>query len=169
MKLQLTRTTKIKDFPFYEELSDEQKNKLLESSTFDYGKLTVSDLFDMAEGKVPSKLSALITEDITVVDYIALTYGLQKFVEWYTKEIETYTVKPTAEETAAAAGVVKPTYQESILFMLRSYFDARSFAEVEQLTLTDYLLASKDTFIKMTLERNLGEIYKRKTQKNIKR
>lgn len=169
MKLHLTKTTRLRDFPFCDQLTEGQKAELLKASSFDYGSMTVADLFDMVEGRTPDVIKSIITEDITVVDYITVTYGLQKFIEWFTQQIESFTIRPTAEETAAAAGVPQPTYQEGVLFMLRAYFGKASFAEVEQLTLTDYLLASKDTFIKMTLERNLGEIYKIKTQKNIKR
>lgn len=164
MKFRLTQKTRLREFPFYEELTEQQLNELLKSSSYDYGRLHVSDLFDMVEGKTPEPIKAMIGEDMTVVDYVVVTYGLKKFMEFFTKQLERYSVRPTSDEAAAMNGVTPPTYQESVLFMLRKYFGLKSFAAAERLTLTDYLLAAKDYYVRMTSERNLGEIYKRKTK-----
>ena len=165
MKFRLTNNTKLSEFPFYEELTEQQLNELLKSSSYDYGKLHISDLFDMVEGKTPEAIGRMICEDMTVVDYVVITYGLKKFMEFYTKQLERFRVKPTSEEAAAMNGVQQPTFQESVLFLLRKYFNLKDFAAVEKLTLTDYLLAVKDNYLHVTCERNLADIYRRKSKK----
>ncbi len=164
MRFKITNKTLASEFPYLEELSQDDKIKILKCSKFDFGAITVSEFFDIIGGALPKCIMDKMTDKMTVVDYVTFTFGLERFLEFYTKELEKLIIKPTAEEERAARGVVQPTFQENILFFLRNYFNCRTFAEAETLTLTDYLLSAKDNYIRMKIERNLSDVFKNKSK-----
>lgn len=84
-------------------------------------------------------------------------YRIAAFCVWVNEFIdaaEKLTLKPTAKQIAAANGCQKVTFEESVYFFMREYFGLQSFDAVRELSVSDYLLAKKDTYNKQVVERN---------------
>ena len=93
MKFKITNKTLASEFPYLEELSTEDKIKILKCSKFDFGAITVSEFFDIIGGALPKCIMDKMTDKMTVVDYITFTFGLERFLEFYTKELEKLIIK----------------------------------------------------------------------------
>lgn len=98
--------------------------------------------------------------EVTVFQY----YWMESFKEMtmqLQRTIESLTVQPTPEAKEASVGCRKMSFQESVKVFCRAYFGLHSFAEVDALTLDDFLLAKKDAYNKDIFDKTLAEIHKR--------
>ena len=68
--------------------------------------------------------------------------------------VDSFSLKPTAKQIRYANGCVEMSFDESVYVFLREYFNLPRFDDVLGLTVGDYLLAKKDNFNRMTIERN---------------
>lgn len=71
-------------------------------------------------------------------------------------------VQPTADQKQAASGLPQQTFAEAMLTFGRAYFGLHSFAEAENLTLGDLIIARKDVYISAMFERRLQAIQMKK-------
>lgn len=73
----------------------------------------------------------------------------------------------TSEEKAAQAGVVFPSFEESMLCECIEWFHLHSMDEAEALSFSDYLVMKRKKSAEALFERNLNKVYanKAKTKK----
>ena len=76
--------------------------------------------------------------------------------------------KPTEEEKMAMQGVKFPTLQEQIMLEVQSRFGLKSFDDVADVPLSQYLLIVKDKSANLKFEKNLNKIYDRKRKEKSK-
>ena len=114
--------------------------------------LSIGDFLDAA---IYNKYDALFDcRGETVFD----RYRILAFSVWLDEFIsaaEGLTLKPTPKQIAASSGCRPVTFEESVYFFMREYFGLSSFDAVRDLTVSDYLLAKKDTYNKQVVERAL--------------
>lgn len=76
--------------------------------------------------------------------------------------------KPTEEEKAAMQGVKFPTLQEQIMLEVQARFGLKSFDDVGDVPLSQYLLIVKEKSANLKFEKNLNKIYDRKRKEKSK-
>ena len=112
--------------------------------------LTIGALLDGMHGEFRPMYDA---NGLTVFD----VYRVRAFSVWvrdFIGLVERFTLKPTAKQIGYTNGCVKMSFDESVYVFLREYFGLHRFDDVLDLTVADYLLAKKDTFNRMVVERN---------------
>lgn len=115
-----------------------------------YYSMTLGQFGALLQGAEPLKVFARGTlEDLTVFEYYTIQ-GLADFIRGYVDNLVKFTVKPQADEPTAA---VPMSAAEGLLVFARNYFGLHSFAETEQLTLADILIAKKDTYNQVMAQR----------------
>jgi len=118
-----------------------------------YG-LTIGGLLDGMNGD----LSALQDCDgETVFD----RYRVAAFGEWlneFVAVVNALTLKPTPKQIRQAAGCKPLTFEESVYYFVRSYFNLQNFNAVRDLTVGDYIMAKKDDYNKAVIDRNIPTI-----------
>lgn len=91
----------------------------------------------------------------TVFDH----YRVAAFCEWlkeFISVVNGLTLKPTAKQIAQSSGCKSLTFEESVYYFVRSYFNLPNFDSVRELTVGDYIMAKKDDFNKAVIDRNIS-------------
>jgi len=96
-------------------------------------------------------------------EYLIIAVGQLKAykrdIENVSKILELNKIKQDADEAAAAAGVVFPSFGESILAECLEWFHLHSIEEAENVKLTDWLLVKRAKTAEMKYERNLMRVH----------
>lgn len=130
--------------------------------SFDLWQLNIEDFGIMCRGEIPEKLRKYIDDDMCVKDYYSAKNALCVFLENFSKMLDDYAGKQTAEQRQAAMGLPGWNDNEGLLVFALNYFSLHSFSEAEKITLADVYLAKKDVYLQNRMQSNLDEIYKRK-------
>lgn len=119
-----------------------------------YYALTIAQWHAITAGRIEDVFGEKIKDplQLTAYEYYTIT-GLKAFAENYVKQLERFSVKSDTNEQAAQAVCFKVTMTEGLLIFAREYFGLHSFAEAEQITLADLLLAKKDTYNKTMFQK----------------
>lgn len=155
----ITEKTQYIDFIAIEDvMTDEAAAQLDEATAAKYGSyydLSLRDFF------------AVMRKDFSCVGYDGgddldvlqghWIHGFAAFVDKLTNIVKSYQLPQTAESMAAAAKCTKITFEESVLFLCREYFALHSFDAVYSLTISDYILAKKDTYNKVVFDREINK------------
>ena len=86
-------------------------------------------------------------------------YRVAEFSVWLNEFIAVVnglTLKPTAKQIAQSSGCKSLTFEESVYYFVRSYFNLPNFDAVRELTVGDYIMAKKDDFNKAVVDRNIS-------------
>lgn len=96
-------------------------------------------------------------------------------LKWFKKQIEDIQkvlqlneLKLSPEERAAQAGVVFPSFQESVLCDCVDWFHLHSLDEAEQIPFSNYLVMKRRKSADTLYERNLNQIYSNKAKQKKK-
>lgn len=148
-------------------LTDESKNELTDASARfycgenGYYSLTIADFHALISGSVEVGRFSLAEHSHLVFAKFFLQ-GLANFAKDFVTLLSELTPPPTAEEIRANRNLLPIGIAESLLIFARSFFGLRSFAEAEQITLADLILAKKETYNKIIFERNQAQDSKQK-------
>jgi len=122
--------------PFWSIVSRETKVKVYEKVQQYYKvvfwEMSIKQLYKVVNGEY------LITPNNTAFCQIFFL-GLKEWADSFVKLINRYTPKGEDQQN----NVVKLTFAESVFIEMQQYFFCRSFAEVEQLKVSDYILMRK--------------------------
>lgn len=116
-----------------------------------YG-LTLGGLLDAMNGDNDALLDC---NGETVFDL----YRVAEFSVWVNEFIAVVnglTLKPTAKQIAQSSGCKSLTFEESVYYFVRSYFNLPNFDAVRDLTVGDYIMAKKDDYNKAVVDRNIS-------------
>jgi hypothetical protein len=86
-------------------------------------------------------------------------YRVAAFSVWLNEFISVVnglTLKPTAKQIAQSSGCKQLTFEESVYYFVRSYFNLPNFDAVRELTVGDYIMAKKDDYNKAVVDRNIS-------------
>lgn len=164
MKIDLAKISVLDFFTAYgyDESIVEQASKCAgDNIQMDLWQLTIKDFGMMMRGEVPQRLQRLFSPEARVVDFLRAKNAISKFTENFIEILKIYTLTQTADEIRAARGVPSYNENEGMLVFVRQYFGLRSFSEAEKVTLADFLLAKKDSYINATFQRNLLDVQKK--------
>lgn len=127
-----------------------------------YLSLTIADFNALAiHGDLSVILRGKSELELSVFEWYTLQ-GLKDFFEGYAKDLEKFAVKGDAKEQRAQAACYKSGAVESMIVFAREYFGLKSFAEAEQVTLAELLLARKYTYNKVMFSKALQAQYNKK-------
>lgn len=118
--------------------------------------MTIGDLLRCMDGD----FSPLMKHDGTTVFDVYCIKDFSVFCDQFVKMVDSLTLKPTADDSKNARGTKKLTFAESLLIFCRRYFGLHSFADVERLTLADYVIAKKDDYNEQVINRNIANSLK---------
>lgn len=143
-------------------LTEESDKRLREVApeaviTGGYYGLTIGQLARLLDGDTLGVFPNADTEKMTVFEYMTIR-GLEEFVKGYFDALKRLTLKPTEKEERASQGCVKMGSIEAMLIFARRYFELHSFAEAENVTLGDVLIAKKDSYNTMLQQRQYANI-----------
>lgn len=124
----------------------------------DLWQMTIKDLGEIMDGRTPAFVDALFSDDQTARERIGVQKAVQDFIENFVSLLSKYSIRQTAEERQAAAGIETFQSTEGLLVFARAYFGLKSFSETEGVTLADVYLAKKDTYITAMFQKNLSNI-----------
>lgn len=128
----------------------------------DMWQLTIGDLGQYLQGEYPTSLADRFDASKSVAEYLGTFKALREFVGKFVKLLARFTVKATADELQASAGLPKFDETEGLLVFAREYFGLPSFDAAEKVTLGELYLAKKDDYIKTMAQRNLQRIQAQK-------
>ena len=80
------------------------------------------------------------------------------FLKEFAEMLKSYNLPQTADERKAAEGLLQPSWGESILVFLQSFFGLKSFKEAEQITVGEILIAKRAQYNRDKFQRNLSNI-----------
>lgn len=153
----VNRTTIWDDFAASEPyISDEDKQKVMDAAVKEmlgengFYDVTIKTLLEGMHGEFAG---LWMDEGKTVFD----VYRVLAFTNWlkdFIALVDRLTLKPTAKQVKWSAGCIEMSFDESVYVFLRSYFGLHCFDDVQTMTVADYVLAKKDTYNKMIVERN---------------
>lgn len=161
--LKIDRNTKYDDFATFEGvLADGEEARLKDAAVRDlYGSqgfmaMPIKDLTDVLQGdNTPLRI------DGTVFG----VYRHKAAVEWFAQFVDTLqrlTLPPTPEQTRQTQGTMPATIDKAIYFFLRSFFRLHGYAEADNLTVADLLLAKEEAYNAAVVERNISNQLKEK-------
>lgn len=90
-------------------------------------------------------------------------YRAAAFGEWmkeFVAVVDNLTLKPTPQQRMQANGCKPLTFEESVYYFVRSYFNLQNFNAVRDLTVGDYIMAKKDDYNKAVIDRNISKSFK---------
>jgi len=176
MRLEINNRTKW--YEFKGKVPDAQLNMFIEQiqkeytvcHPFDFNQLTIGQFAELLECKLPRVLhSELCNLGVTVFQVVAVRNAVDKFMKFFNNIHEQYKVPQTAAEQVASAGLLQPSIIEAMLIFTRQYFGLHDFGAAERITLLEYLLAKKHTFITESFQRRHHAELTRKSKINNKR
>ena len=169
--MDITRETTIGDAaPFLEEehlkqlIDDPRVASVMAVSVFD---MTVGEFLEALEPEYAIQKFFWNPED-NLLEAIGKLKNFRQQMDDVQKILQLNEPKLSSEETQAQAGVVFPTYQESMLCDCIEWFHLRSMDEAEALPFSDYLVMKRKKGAEALYERNLNKIYTQKAKQNSK-
>lgn len=146
--------------PFWSIVSRETKAKFYEKVQQYYKvvfwEMSIKQLYKVVNGEY------LVTPNDTAFCQIFFL-GLKEWADSFVKLINRYTPKGEDQKN----NIVKLTFAESVFIEMQQYFYCRSFAEVEQLKVSDYILMRKAKYNQYMTEK--ASINRIKQQKRCQR
>lgn len=124
--------------------------------------LTLAEFFACCEGDFVCVMKD--TENPTTGEGLWLEI-FRNFLNDFGKILERLVIPQTPEQKQASANCLPVEWQEGILVFVRAYFGLKSFAEAENVTIGDYLLAKKDEYNSTIFQRNIAKIQTQKIHK----
>lgn len=107
--------------------------------------------------------SNILTEEYLVVA-IGRLKQFKKEQEQIAKYLKLNEITETSEEKQAKAGIVFPTFEESIILTVAEYFHLKNFDEAEEVPFSNFLLIHKKQTAESKFERNLHRVYDSKAK-----
>lgn len=166
--MRLTRTTKYKDFAELEQyLQEGERKRITETAARcylgdgGYYALNVSQFVRLCGNDI-NALNNLPIDDLSSVYAVYFFQGLREFIADYISQLAKLNVQQTPMEQHAAKGCLSLSLAEGLLIFCRDYFGLHSFAEAENVTLDELLIAKRDHYNKVTFERNTARIQTQK-------
>lgn len=145
-------------------VTDDSRKVLMEQAAKirDPYTLTLAEFFACCEGDFSCVLKD--QNNITTGEGLWLEI-FRDFVADFCKILERLVIPQTPEQKQASANCLPVEWQEGMLVFVRAYFGLKSFAEAENVTIGDYLLAKKDDYNANIFQRNMAKIQTQKIHK----
>jgi hypothetical protein len=145
-------------------VTDDSRKVLMEQAAKirDPYTLTLAEFFACCEGDFSCVLKD--QNNITTGEGLWLE-TFRDFVADFCKILERLVIPQTPEQKQASANCLSVEWQEGMLVFVRAYFGLKSFAEAENVTIGDYLLAKKDDYNANIFQRNMAKIQTQKIHK----
>lgn len=163
--MKVTETTKYREFLQFEGYVIPESVQALKQAAERKFKpchlLTIAEFWGVSAGNY--ELLGDMTDPTVLQVYWMLRF--KEFCEAFTKTLEKLQPPQTPEQAQAASGTVEIPPQQSMLIFVRDYFGLRSFAEAEQCTLNEYILAKKDKYNQAVMQHNYLNLQKQKIKK----
>ena len=142
-------------------VTDESRKVLMEQAAKirDPYTLTLAEFFACCDGDFGCVVKD--TKEPTTGEVLWLEM-FQGFVADFGKILERLVIPQTPEQKQASANCLPVEWQEGMLVFVRSYFGLKSFAEAENVTIGDYILAKKDEYNTAIFQRNMAKIQTQK-------
>lgn len=154
-------------FPFESSLAKGEAEKLMDAAARDlYGEggfavMPLRDLFAIFDGDV----ACLLQHDGTTAFDVYRVKGCRVYLERLITNLEALTLQPTADELKWQAGTVKVDFEPAIRIFCRDFFGLHNFKDVDDLTVTDILIAKQAAYNHAVVERNIANGMKTKGAK----
>ena len=145
-------------FPFESCLKEGERDKIMDAAAQDlYGDggfwmMPLGHLFALIEGDVTPMIK---DEGTTVFDVYRLK-GVEVFLEQFIASLDALTLPPTPDEMRWQQGTKKTTTERAIRVFVRDYFGLHDFKSVDDLTVTDLLIAKEAAYNHNVVERNIA-------------
>lgn len=165
MRLKIDKNTKLTDIIYYVDLlSEDDINKILSKINFDFGSLKISYFCEILEKgeEMFTIVNSNAMKNNNAFEFFAWTYGFNKFITYLYDEIDRFKIPVSQELTRAEGGVPPLSITENIYAFLQNFYNCKSIAEIEALTITDYFFSKKVYNRQAIVEHNLSNIYKNK-------
>ena len=142
-------------------VTDDSRKVLMEQAAKirDPYTLTLAEFFACCDGDFGCVMKD--TKNMTTGEGLWLEYFCN-FVTDFGKILERLVIQQTQEQKQASANCLPVEWQEGMLVFVRSYFGLKSFAEAENVTIGDYILAKKDEHNNAIFQRNMAKIQTQK-------
>lgn len=155
----------IKYLVLLENMDEESKNRLQEYADSVYGspwELALKDFFALSSGDL-SHIGMDKKDELkaTVCQYVWMK-EFREVVEQVTAILKRLQVPQTPEAQRASKNCLKMDFKEGALVFVRKYFGLHSFAQAENVTLADFIVAKKDEFNGAIFQYSMNEIQKQK-------
>lgn len=158
--MQVTENTKYSVFaPVEQYATPETIENLKQAAQKIYGdtwSLTIGQFAELSDGNGFYDILG-DTSDPTVLQ----VYWLKAFADFakdFAKVLESVKIPQDAAELQAAESCKKVSMLEGMLVFARGYFGLHSFADAEQVTLADYVIARRDEYNKAIYSRKLADL-----------
>lgn len=147
-------------FPFESSLTDGAKARLTDAAATDhYGEggywvMPLGDLFALIEGDT----SILMNEngDGKTAFEVYRIKGVEPFIDQLIASLDALTLPATPDEMRWQQGTKKMSFEEATRVFCRDYFGLPNFKEVDDLTVTDLLIAKEAAYNHAVIERNIS-------------
>lgn len=145
-------------------ITEESRNALLERAEQmqPMYEMTLADFFACCNGdfsKVVADMDNPTTGEVLWIECF------KQFLEDFSKIAQRFVIPQTAEQKQASANCLPVEWQEGMLVFVRKYFGLKSFADAENITIADWILAKKDEYNAAIFERNMQNIQKQKIRR----
>lgn len=147
MKIDVAHTpySEIAEIDKYNLLSEKNQRELADAAVKIYGShwsMTIDDLAALLSGDF-SRLGDMSDPTILQVFWVK---GFKKFMDDFTKALESLTIPMTADERRASEGLPPVSFIEGLLIFAKNYFRHHSFEQAGKTILSGILIAKKDTY-----------------------
>lgn len=163
--MRVSETTKYSEYAGVEKyLKDEDVKELTKAAQRQfvaYEGLTFAQFSACCNGNFEDVLGNC--DDPTVYQ-IYWCKGFGAFAKTFADTLKNLQVPQTPEEQQAANGLPAMTFNEGMLVFVRSYFGLQSFAQAEQVTLGEILIAKHDSYYGAMYQRKLHQIQIKKAK-----
>lgn len=133
---------------------------------FNFWGLTLGDIGQMMEGKVPDGVIELFRiQDISASEFLRRNGAFERFAESFCDIVAQFTIEPSGDEKMASIGLPVFNKHEGFLVFARQHFGLKNYTEAENITLGDFYLAKKESYIQKMFEKNMQSLIKSKSKK----
>lgn len=150
-----------------EHADKESWSRLVQDAESVYGSpwaLALRDFFALAGGDLSHIGTTKDSIDASVRQYVWYK-EFKDCVESVTNLLNKLKVPQSTEAQMASGRCLKMTAQEAAFVFVRRYFGLKSFAEAENVTLADYIIAKKDAYNTSMFQYAMHEIQRQKLNK----
>lgn len=148
-----------------ENMDEESKARLRADAEAVYGTpwaLALKDFFALSKGDLSYLgLTTETAEQASIRQYIWMLY-FKEVCEQVAVILKKLVVPQTAEQEMASKSCLKMGFEESTLIFVRKYFALHNFTEAENITLSDFLIAKKDSFNGAIYQKAMNDIQRQK-------
>jgi hypothetical protein len=163
--MNITRSTKWNSIlPFLTaERIAQLKESISDCAIFDFWQFDLGDFSQMISGHVPDKLwQKMQDDDMSVEQAVSLMNAIEPFLKEFEAVMKQYYIQPTAEEEFAMRGTPETTVIEAMHEFILSHFGQHPTkgGYNENITLIEYAMAKKATFVSRLQNKNIEEYRK---------